>query len=130
MIIAIDFDGTITDAQFSDFPKIGTLRPDAFVCINYLRDVLGCKIIIWTCRSLKPDLDAMKAFLNEAGIKYDAVNVNHFVPFVQTPKIYADIYIDDRQAGGLPESWIDILKLIKPQLEKGLGKKHHLREAQ
>jgi hypothetical protein len=124
MIIAIDFDGTVTNAKFADFPNIGKLQPNARKIINYLHDNLGVKIIVWTCRSLKPDLDAMREFLNDNGIKFDAVNVNHFVPFVQVPKIYADVYIDDRQCGGIPEDWNDIYELLRPQLIKDIGKTH------
>lgn len=115
MIIAIDFDGTIVENKF---PNIGALKPHAKVAINYLHDSLGAKIIIWTSRTLRPDLNAATDFLKKNGIRYDAINVNYFIPFPNHPKLYADIYIDDRQAGGLPDDWTDILKLIEPQLKE------------
>ena len=124
MIIAIDFDGTITDSQFTDFPATGNIMPGARRVINYLHDQLGIKIIIWTCRSLPAELEAMKKFLKDNGVQYDAINANNFVPFVNTPKIYADIYIDDRQAGGLPGTWDGIYEVIKPAIKAAIGKTH------
>jgi len=114
MIIAIDFDGTIVENKF---PQIGALKPHAKEVINHLHDRLGAKIIIWSCRTLRPELNAATDFLKKNGIRYDAINVNYFIPFPNHPKVYADIYIDDRQAGGLPNDWHDILKLIEPQMQ-------------
>jgi hydroxymethylpyrimidine pyrophosphatase-like HAD family hydrolase len=108
MIIAIDFDGTIVE---HDYPRIGKIRENARVSINMLK-ALGNTVIIWTCRYKKRDLYNMISWLQENNISYDYVNCNHpGIDFYPEPKIYADIYIDDRQVGGLP-SWEQIYKII------------------
>ena len=113
MIIAIDFDGTIVENKF---PGIGKPKPNAKKVINFLHDGIGARIIIWTVRTAKNDIWTMRQYLDSSGIKYDAINDGRFVPFLNSPKIYADIYIDDRQAGGLPQDWDKIWKLIAPQV--------------
>lgn len=93
LIFAIDFDGSIVEHQY---PEIGELKEDAKEVINdlYKKDH---KIIIWTCRYLQKDLSLMVKFLNENNINFHQVNCNipelSFKPY---PKIYANIYIDDR----------------------------------
>jgi hypothetical protein len=93
MIFAIDFDGTIVE---HDFPRIGKLKENAKETINKLCDA-GHKIIIWTCRYEDIHKTDMVKFLLDNDIKYHKINCNisdiGFTPF---PKVYADIYIDDR----------------------------------
>lgn len=109
MIIAIDFDGTIVDHEY---PAIGKQKEGV---VNAIRDfkARGHKIIIWTCRYLPEDLKEMKEYLYRNGIPFDKVNENiEGIGFNPHPKIYADIYIDDRNIGGLPH-WNSIyLKLM------------------
>ena len=54
--------------------------------------------------------------LKKYNIKYHKINENYpelgFNPF---PKIFANIYIDDRQLGNISNDWNDIYKLIKQQ---------------
>ena len=88
MIIAIDFDGTITTKN--EYPKIGEIRPYCKETINALRKV-GHFCYLWTCRQGK-DLEAAKKFLNENGIELDAYNEG---PSTGSPKLVADVYIDD-----------------------------------
>lgn len=118
MIIAIDFDGTIVEHQF---PNIGPLRTNAKEVINRLYDE-GHGIIIWTCRtsqnifpaSTRPTVFDVKDFLDKEGIKYHTINNN--IPelsFQPSPKVYADVYIDDRQLGGIPDDWEDIYVKLK-----------------
>jgi hypothetical protein len=97
-IIAIDFDNTIVEQKY---PNIGNLKPSAKEIINKLY-YEGFVIVIWTNRSNKrlderQDLTEAVNFLNENKIKYDEVNRNSkIVKYGCYPKIYADIYIDDR----------------------------------
>ena len=101
MIIAIDFDGTIVE---HDYPAIGALKPLAATSIQALKS-RGHTIIIWTCRYLKEDLQAMVRCLREAEIPYDGVNANvPWLAFQPLPKIYADVYVDDRGLG-CPTAW-------------------------
>ena len=99
-ILSIDFDGTIVKHKF---PQIGALLPGAKETITKLWDE-GYYIIIWTCRGGQNLVDAIE-FLKDMEIPYDKINENapfemiYFKPF---PKIYADVYIDDRNLGGFP----------------------------
>lgn len=116
MIIAIDFDGTICRGAY---PNIEGLMPDAKRYIQRLK-ADGHYIIIYTCRSGDYLVDAIN-FLLENEIPFDRVNDNEpkSVALYQnnSRKIYAHIYIDDKQIGGLPV-WSEIYKYItKKELE-------------
>lgn len=96
MIIAVDFDGTLSKASY---PNVG--EPNKLL-FDYLikRQELGDEIILWTCRVGEP-LDIAVDFCKEQGLTFDAVNEN--LPWVleawdnkDTRKVFADIYIDDK----------------------------------
>lgn len=111
MIIAIDFDGTIVD---DEYPAIGTMKQGAKEAINQFYDD-GCTIIIWTCRTGKA-LQAAKDWLAKEGIKYNQINKScplNIAKFggVDTRKIYADLYIDDKMMFKLP-SWDEIYWIV------------------
>lgn len=119
MIIAIDFDGTIVEHMW---PEIGPLRTNAVEVIRRL-NTEGHRILIWTCRTSQildriqlPSRSTVfhaKEFLDDHGIPYHAINNNDpRSDFQPSPKIYADLYIDDKQLGGLPDDWEDIYKMI------------------
>lgn len=116
-IISIDYDDTIVHA---DYPNIGTIKPHAREVINNLYNE-GHFIIIWTCRSGEHE-SAAAQYLIEMGVKFHHINENHPENIVQydsdSRKIFADIYIDDKQLGGLPESWIDIDTQLREQLKR------------
>ena len=102
--IAVDFDGTIVEHRY---PEIGQLRRGAKEVMNELKSCHHT-IIIWTCRYLKKDLVAMRDFLLSNGIPFDWINCNApGLSFHPEPKIYADVYIDDR-ALGFPGDWFRI----------------------
>jgi hydroxymethylpyrimidine pyrophosphatase-like HAD family hydrolase len=112
LIIAIDFDGTIVEHKY---PSIGKLLPQAKVAINKLHE-MGHFIIIWTCRG-DHTLVEMIEFLKKNDVRFHKVNENapyEIIGFIPAPKIYADIYIDDRNLGGLFQ-WSDIFKMITGQ---------------
>lgn len=109
MIYAIDFDGTIVENRY---PEIGELKPEAEKFIRALQE-RGDKWILWTIRGGDKLEEAVK-FLESHGLKPDAVNDN--LPEVKAKwpsnpnprKIFADVYIDDRNAGGV--KWPEIQK--------------------
>ena len=99
-IYAIDFDGTIVEEKF---PAIGELKPEAADFIKHIQQN-GDKWILFTLREgeyLQQSLD----FLNACGLHPDAVNDNlpeNIRQWGNNPrKVSADIYIDDRNMGGL-----------------------------
>jgi hydroxymethylpyrimidine pyrophosphatase-like HAD family hydrolase len=111
MIIAIDFDGTIVE---NEFPSIGPLRNGAQLYINKLHND-GHTIIIWTCRCGE-DADNARKFLKTAGIPFHKFNENadeNMALYTEdSRKVFADVYIDDRDIFGAPE-WHTAYELIR-----------------
>ncbi|MRI64648.1 hypothetical protein EDM00_11720 [Ornithobacterium rhinotracheale] len=117
MIIAIDFDGTIA---VSKFPEILGLQFNAKKYIQKLKED-GHYIIINTCRSGDNLTNAIN-FLLEQGVPFDRVNDNSPENLRQynsanTRKVYADVYVDDKQVGGLP-LWSEIYEFIKQKSDE------------
>lgn len=116
MVIAVDFDGTIVKHKF---PAIGKEIPYAIKTLKLFQEK-GHKLILWTYRAGK-DLDAAVEFCRKRGLVFHAVN-NNFdgedFDNTYSRKIYADIYIDDRNILGIPD-WKKMYELI---LEKEKGK--------
>lgn len=110
MILAIDFDGTLHMGQF---PEIGIPMPYAIEKMKQLK-ADGHYIIINTCRC---DADLLKAinWMCRKGIPFDCINENHPENVEKynsdSRKIYAHIYVDDKQVGGLPP-WDEIYNYI------------------
>lgn len=91
-IVAIDFDGTITKENI--YPSIGELRDGVVDAINTIAE--NNTVVIWTCRTDKPLLDA-HIFLKKNNIHYDYMNKSPLDKLNQSMrKIIADYYIDDR----------------------------------
>ena len=90
--IAVDFDGTLCERE--KFPKIGSPKTEL---IEWLieQKKKGIKIILWSCRE-NDDLFAAIDWCKEYGLEFDAVNENHSSCNLETRKVVADIYIDDR----------------------------------
>ena len=112
MILVIDFDGTIVDSKY---PDIGDLKPNAKEVINKLYSE-GYTILINTCRSGIYEGNVY-TFLKENNINYHYINSNlpsQIEKYGQDcRKISGDIYIDDKQLGGIPKDWKEIYKMIK-----------------
>jgi hydroxymethylpyrimidine pyrophosphatase-like HAD family hydrolase len=89
-VIAIDFDGTITED--SPFPITGRVRPEAIEVIKKLQERYIC--VLWTCRRGPYLLEAIE-LLEQNGVIFEFVNSTPF-PERSSNKIYADVYIDDR----------------------------------
>lgn len=115
--ISIDYDDTIV---YQDFPNSGTIKPNAKEVINRLYND-GHHILIWTCRA-KENLEIAKKYLIDCGVNYHLIN--HNLPSnierygSDTRKMSADIYIDDRQLGGIPEDWLEIERLVRLDIIK------------
>jgi len=109
LILGIDFDGTIVEDAY---PKIGKPRIFAFETLKRLQED-GHRLILWTYRS---DLRLQEAidFCKANGIEFYAVNKSfpeEQFDSSKSRKIYADLYIDDRNIGGIL-GWGEIYQLI------------------
>ena len=111
LIIAVDFDGTIVEHRY---PFIGKIRPFAFETLEALQ-LNGHLLILWTHRT-GPKLEEAVKFCRSHGLEFYAINKNYPEEIWtenDSRKILADIYIDDRNIGGLP-SWGEIFNMICP----------------
>ena len=109
-IIAVDFDGTLCENKW---PEIGEPNKELIAYLKK-RQEAGDKLILWTCR-VGEVRDAAVAWSAEQGLIFDAVNEN--LPEVlewmggDTRKIFANEYIDDRNAWLPSKEVVDILYL-------------------
>ncbi|WP_372776825.1 BT0820 family HAD-type phosphatase [Mangrovibacterium sp.] len=119
MIIAVDFDGTIVEHEY---PKIGRDIPFAIESLLMLQKE-GIRLILWTSRHGKL-LDEAVEYCRKRGLVFYAVN-NNFpeenASHDMGRKIVADIYIDDRNLGGLP-SWGEIYQTLSTKNKPQVGK--------
>jgi len=110
MKIAVDFDGTIVEHKY---PKIGKPMPFAIETLIELQKQ-GYELVLWTYRAGKYLNEAVD-YCKEKGLEFHAVNKNEpdelLDETILSRKIYADIYIDDRNIGGFP-GWSHIWKLL------------------
>jgi hypothetical protein len=98
--IAVDFDGTIVESKY---PEIGKPKMFAFETMKRLQDK-GYLLILWTFRYGK-ELDEAVEFCKSKGIEFYAVNQSfpgeEYIEKNMSRKIDADIFIDDRNVGGM-----------------------------
>lgn len=103
-IVAIDFDETIATNGYPDI-KNAKLLPYAKKGIEKIQEA-GWRTVLWTCRENQYLIDAIE-FLRENEIFLDAHNENILtnreyeeLGYVDSRKIGADVYIDDRNING------------------------------
>ena len=112
MKIAVDFDGTIVEHKY---PEIGKEILFAFETLRALQEQ-GHQLILWTFRSGK-ELDEAVEYCRRNGVEFYAINASYpeeeFDEDYDSRKIDADIFIDDRNIGGLP-SWGEIYQILNP----------------
>ena len=111
MVIAVDFDGTIVEHRY---PRIGEEIPFAIDTLKLLQQEKH-RLILWSVREgtlLEEAVEWCKA----RGLEFYAVNKDY--PEEQkrhqcfSRKLKADLFIDDRNLGGLPD-WGLIYEMIK-----------------
>lgn len=110
MTIAIDFDGTIVTHEY---PKIGKEIPFAIDTLKRLQSEFHHLLILWTVREGK-ELDEAVEFCRARGLEFYAVNSNYpdIIPEGTQPrKLTVDLFIDDRNLGGLPD-WGVIYQMV------------------
>lgn len=135
LTIAVDFDGTIVENRY---PRIGKPVLFALETLKKLQED-GHHLILWTYRCGR-ELEEAVEFCKSKGINFYAVNKSYpeevFDPNISR-KIQADIFIDDRNIGGL-KGWGEIyhtlvsageqktLKKIRNK-KRGKGVLHYLK---
>ena len=114
MLIAVDFDGTIVEHKY---PKIGREIPFATDTLKRLIQD-GHRLILWTIR-YGPTLQEAVDWCKERGVEFWSVNSDFAEQDVakeeRSPKVKCDMYIDDRNVGGLPD-WGTIYDMITNNL--------------
>jgi hypothetical protein len=111
MTIGVDFDGTIVQDRF---PKIGEEIPFATETLRMLIKERH-RVILWTVREGEYLEEAVN-WCRERGVEFYAVNRDYPEETLDnnqhfSRKIKADVWIDDRNLGGLPD-WGTIYRMI------------------
>lgn len=108
-IIAVDFDGTIVEHAY---PRIGKPIPFALDALRRLQSRQGLLLVLWTVRTGELLQEAVD-YCSRNGVEFYAVNRNFpGEPLADAPrKLSADMFIDDRNIGGLPD-WRDIYRTL------------------
>ena len=113
MSIAVDFDGTIVEHRY---PKIGEEIPFATETLKILAQERH-KLILWTVREGELLEEAIE-WCRQRGVFFYSVNKDY--PEEEkshngfSRKLKADLFIDDRNLGGLPD-WGTIYQMIHEQ---------------
>ncbi|MBF6629077.1 MAG: hypothetical protein ITG04_11325 [Proteiniphilum sp.] len=100
MVIAVDFDGTIVEHEY---PAIGKPIPFAIETLLQLQKD-NHKLILWTVREGQLLQEAID-YCAGRGLYFYAENANHPGEDREkaSRKLGADLFIDDRNLGGLPD---------------------------
>lgn len=111
MTIAVDFDGTIVTHEY---PKIGKPIPFAIDTLLRLQEERH-HIILWTAREGQLLQDAVD-YCKKKGLEFYAVNSNYpeeaiLTEAIKPRKLTADLFIDDRNLGGIPD-WGIIYQMV------------------
>ena len=111
MVIAVDFDGTIVEHKY---PEIGREIPFATDTLKLLTKDRH-QLLLWTVRKGHLLEEAVE-WCRERGVEFYAINKNFPEEKVEGDecfrKLNPDIFIDDRNVGGLPD-WGQIYRMIK-----------------
>ena len=111
MTIAVDFDGTIVEHRY---PRIGEEIPFAVETLKLLQQEKH-RLILWSVREGEL-LDEAIEWCRARGLEFYAANKDY--PEEErdhqgfSRKLKADLFIDDRNVGGIPD-WGIIYEMIK-----------------
>ena len=111
MTIAVDFDGTIVTDRY---PGIGEEIPFATDTLKMLTNDRH-RLILWSVREGEL-LDEAVEWCRERGVEFWAVNRDYPEETISnnqhfSRKLKADLFIDDRSLGGLPD-WGQIYHMV------------------
>ncbi len=120
MILAIDFDGTIS--KYNTYPRLPLpeeIREGAWDILKQLQKD-GHTLILWTCRGGRELTEAIHLCYSN-GVFFDAYNedcqeiVRKYGG--QGKKIFADLYIDDMGINGIPGTWYEIYERLMKDVQ-------------
>lgn len=116
MVIAVDFDGTIVEHKY---PAIGKPIPYAIDTLKQLQNE-NHQLILWTVREGR-ELEEARKYCESMGVFFYAYNSNFPEEdrSIAPRKLKADLFIDDRNFGGIP-NWVLIYQAIKNGLSHNL----------
>ena len=111
MTIAVDFDGTIVEHRYPENGKEIIFATDTLKML--IND--GHQLILWTVREGEM-LDEAVEWCRQRGVEFYAVNKDFPEEDVEknenySRKLRVDLFIDDRNIGGLPD-WGTIYQMI------------------
>lgn len=109
LTIAVDFDGTIVEDAY---PGIGKPKIFAFETLKRLQED-GHRLILWTYRH-GDRLEAAVAFCKKNGVDFYCVNRSfpeEEFDSTKSRKIHADLFIDDRNIGGVL-GWGEVYQIL------------------
>ena len=100
MIIAVDFDGTLTEVAYPSIgkPKLDSEGVEIIEKVKHLKYNENWDVILWTCRTGVHLTQAIE-WCKERGLEFDAINEN--MPYIvkafefEGRKIFANVYLDD-----------------------------------
>ncbi|WCS68558.1 hypothetical protein Goe16_01440 [Bacillus phage vB_BsuM-Goe16] len=123
VIVAVDFDGTITTEPDMDPYRDLELRKGCREALEYLHDI-GCELLLWTCRTGDALSEALSFLHNhEIGYLFKAINNHHPEVLGKYPdvarKIAADFYVDDKSIMGELD-WGKVCDFIKNKYRSDL----------
>ncbi|MEQ1733215.1 MAG: hypothetical protein ABL940_06050 [Bacteroidia bacterium] len=101
LVVAFDFDDTVYD-----FHKKGRLYTDVITLLQKLK-AINCYLICWTGQQ---DEAFVAQYLTQQNIPFDAINKNPQFHKSTSPKIYANVYLDDR--AGLQQVYNELNNLV------------------
>lgn len=109
MIIAVDYDGTITDDVTNE------IRQEALEYIPKLYD-MGCQLVLWTARKEEAYNEAVGK-LCECGL-WAYFNATDIFEYGYTGKLIADVYLDDKAVIRDDFDWQEAFKYINIKIKR------------
>ena len=116
-VLAVDVDGTLLQYDgWKGEAHYGKPNPGMKELLDAVK-AAGWTIVIWTTRGSK---GALKNHLVKHDIAYDYINKNPHGPPSGSPKLFADVYLDDRSMAfdGKTEGLLERILAFKPWFEK------------
>ena len=116
-VLAIDADGTLLEySGWKGEAHYGAPNEGMKELLDQLKEA-GWTIVIWTTRGSK---GALQNHLTKHNIPFDHINKNPGGPPSSSPKIFADVYLDDRaiRFEGKTEGLFDKIVSATPWFEK------------